>query len=201
MPADLLPAGQLIAVEGCSGRALQESAERLKNHFCRKAGGGISAWDASSLFYELSLGADPLQAPSPRTLLLLYAADLSFRLQWQIRPALSEGQFVIAAPYIETAMAFGQAAGLPAPWLKSLFRFAPAAARTYRIRESRDTAAKIKIKVMDGFVEFGGLMVGKNSCSGTRKDLQQKVISYLVEKEAQGVCRKIPSRLPARLPA
>ena len=50
-------------------------------------------------------------APSARTLLLLYAADLAFRLRWQIRPALAEGRTVVAAPYVDTAVAFGRAAG------------------------------------------------------------------------------------------
>ena len=55
--------------------------------------------------------------PSPTTppanpllgrLLLLYAADLAFRLRWEIRPALAEGYTVVAAPYVETAVAFGE---------------------------------------------------------------------------------------------
>ena len=44
----------------------------------------------------------------PRTLLLLYAADLAFRLRWEIRPALAEGHTVIAAPYLDTAFAFSR---------------------------------------------------------------------------------------------
>ena len=67
-------------------------------------------------------------APSARTLLLLYAADLAFRLRWEIRPALAEGRTVVAAPYVDTAMAFGRAAGVPVGWLTNLFRFAPPAA-------------------------------------------------------------------------
>ena len=43
--------------------------------------------------------------PRPRTLILLYAADLAFRLRWQIRPVLEEGTHVIAAPYLETVVA------------------------------------------------------------------------------------------------
>src|SRR5204863_7343087 len=87
--------------------------------------GGISRWDASGVFQDLAVADSGAGAPSPRTLLLLYAADLAFRLRWQIRPALSEGRTVVAAPYVETAMAFGRAAGLPPGWLINLFRFAP----------------------------------------------------------------------------
>ena len=34
-----------------------------------------------------------------------------FRLRWEIRPVLEAGGVVIAAPYVETAVAFGAAAG------------------------------------------------------------------------------------------
>src|SRR5207244_10549402 len=86
---------------------------------------GISRWDASGVFQDLAVADAAAGAPSARTLLLLYAADLAFRLRWQIRPALAEGRTVVAAPYIDTATAFGRAAGLKAGWLTDLFRFAP----------------------------------------------------------------------------
>ena len=66
------------------------------------------------MFQELAVADEAAGAPSARTLLLLYAADLAFRLRWQIRPALAEGRTVVAAPYVDTAMAFGRAAGLEA---------------------------------------------------------------------------------------
>ena len=60
----------------------------------------------------MGLGKRKHRTASPRTLLLLYAADLAFRLRWEIRPALDAGQTVIAAPYLDTAFAFGRACGL-----------------------------------------------------------------------------------------
>ena len=42
-----------------------------------------------------------------RTLALVYAADLAFRLRWEIRPVLDAGGVVVASPYVETAVAFG----------------------------------------------------------------------------------------------
>ena len=86
----------------------------------------ISRWDASGLFGEL--GAQPRRRhdASPRTLSLVYAADLAFRLRWEIRPVLEAGGVVIAAPYVETAIAFGGGCGLPEQWLRELLRFAPA---------------------------------------------------------------------------
>ena len=59
--------------------------------------GGVSRWDASGLFDELVAGGEQAGRPSARTLLLLYAADLAFRLRREIRPTLAEGRTVIAA--------------------------------------------------------------------------------------------------------
>src|SRR5207247_852286 len=108
--------------------------------------GGISRWDASGVFQDLAVADAEAGAPSARTLLLLYAADLAFRLRWEIRPALAEGRVVAAAPYVATAIAFGRAAGLPPGWLKDLFRFAPRAAEA-RYVDGTDARS--------GFIGFG----------------------------------------------
>jgi hypothetical protein len=138
---------RLIAVDGVDAAAVLTAARRALGSPSR---GGISHWDASGVFQDLIVAEENAGAPSPRTLLLLYAADLAFRLRWEIRPALAEGQTVVAAPYVETAVAFGRAAGLPAGWLANLFRFAPRAAdRLFVPRPSASTAAGA-----DGFVGF-----------------------------------------------
>ena len=138
---------RLIAVDGADVSAVLAVARRALGSPSR---GGISHWDASGVFHELAVADDAAGAPSPRTLLLLYAADLAFRLRWEIKPALAEGATVVAAPYVETAVAFGRAAGVPAGWLANLFRFAPRA--TEHCFAHR--AAK-RGKHVDGFVRFG----------------------------------------------
>jgi len=110
---------RLIAVDGVDPAAVLAEARAALGSPAR---GGISKWDASGVFQELAVADREAGAPSPRTLLLLYAADLAFRLRWQIRPALSEGRTVVAAPYVDTAIAFGRAAGLKPAWLTNLFR-------------------------------------------------------------------------------
>jgi hypothetical protein len=116
-----LSRGRLIAIDGLDLHAVRvaarETVRRIGAAHC-----GVSHWDASGVFHELDLVHGPA---SPRTLLLLYAADLAFRVRWEIAPALAEGQSVIAAPYVATAMAFGRAAGLERSWLANLLRFAP----------------------------------------------------------------------------
>ena len=109
---------RLIAVDGANGRALAAAAQRVAHDE------QISRWDASGLFEQLIMNGDDISATSPRLLLLLYAADLAFRLRWEIEPALAEGRPVVAAPYVDTALAFGRACGFQAKWLNNLFRFA-----------------------------------------------------------------------------
>jgi hypothetical protein len=138
---------RLIAVDGVDPAAVLAEARAALGQPSR---GGISRWDASGVFQELAVAEAAAGSPSARTLLLLYAADLAFRLRWQIRPALAEGRTVIAAPYVTTALAFGRAAGLPPSWLMNLFRFAPRAheRRFAHATASRAAAAK------GGFVAF-----------------------------------------------
>lgn len=116
---------RLIAIDGSRGADLERSADRLATAL-RQRGVTcvISRWDASGLFGELAHTSERPTA-SPRTLSLVYAADLAFRLRWEIRTALEAGAVVIAAPYVATAVAFGAACGLPEQWLRELLRFAP----------------------------------------------------------------------------
>jgi len=141
------PKAELIAVDGVDAAAVLADARAALGAPAR---GGISRWDASGVFQELAVADETAGAPSARTLLLLYAADLAFRLRWQIRPALAEGRTVVAAPYVETAMAFGRAAGLDPRWLSNLFSFAPRA----RTRRFVHTSHARRKTAKDGFVGF-----------------------------------------------
>jgi len=138
---------QLIAIDGVDPAALIASARAVLGSAAR---GGISKWDASGVFQELAVADEAAGQPSARTLLLLYAADLAFRLRWQIRPALAEGRTVVAAPYLCTAWAFGRAAGLSSSWLMNLLRFAPRVHEQHFAHSSGVRAAEVG----QGFVGF-----------------------------------------------
>jgi hypothetical protein len=157
---------RLVAIDGANGRALLTAAQRM----APKNGGGISRWDASGLFDQLIMNGDDISAASPRLLLLLYAADLAFRLRWEIEPALAEGRQVVAAPYIDTAIAFGRACGLPAKWLNRLFTFARRPSERHIAGE-----AAAQSRAASGFVEFGCTHVtqldGRALATRTRKYL------------------------------
>jgi len=137
---------RLIAVDGVNSRALVASAQKIATQ--SGAARGISRWDASGLFEQL-LVADDVSTVSPRLLLLLYAADLAFRLRWEIEPVLAEGRHVVAAPYVETAVAFGRACGLERKWLNNLFRFARKPSARHVVRTAAGAA-----RSSAGFVEF-----------------------------------------------
>jgi hypothetical protein len=163
---------RLIAVDGVDAEAMLSVARRSLG----AAGqGGISHWDASGVFQELAVAGSAAGLPSPRTLLLLYAADLAFRLRWEIRPALAEGNTVVAAPYIETAMAFGRAAGIPAGWLSNLFRFAPHPAQRVVVVASPQRLRRH----VDGFVGFGCQQVGGRPAGRSPREIMHATAEEL----------------------
>lgn len=150
------PRGRLIAVEAARGVDAERGAAKLRDALRgkrRRIRAGVSRWDASGTFYELGMGGRKVRGLSPRTLLLLYASDLAFRLRWEIEPALAGGQVVIAAGYVETAIAFGEAAGVPPKWTAELFRFAPRPDVCLHAKSDKDSPGW-KRRPMDGFPEF-----------------------------------------------
>src|ERR1035438_2740850 len=134
---DTGPRGRLVALDGTNGVMLRSEAERLAGICCHPGDPAWSLWDASNTFYEMRMAKAKNLTPTARALLLLYASDLLFRLRWEIEPTLKEGRTVVAAPYVESAMAFGVAAGLPKGWIKELFRFAPKPAASFRLKEKK----------------------------------------------------------------
>ena len=151
--------GRLIAVDGTRGKdvtlAANDIVEKLKHHGVECA---VSRWDASGLFTDLAAGIKDERNVSIRTLSLVYAADLAFRLRWEIRPVLEAGGVIVAAPYIDTAVTFGTICGLDEAWLQLLMRFAPAA--DYRgLADERKIERPWKRRFDRGYAEYGALML------------------------------------------
>lgn len=165
---------RLISLDGVNANALKDAARSLAAA-SRRHRAGISQWGASGIFDELTVAEADAGTPSPRTLMLLYAADLAFRLRWEIRPALDDGRLVIAAPYVSTAIAFGRAAGLDPVWLSDLFYFAPAASELHMI----DPAPAKQIADRHGFVEFCWRRLEKRLGGLTRLQLMDRTRRHL----------------------
>jgi thymidylate kinase len=165
---------QLIAIDGVNAKALKDAARSLAAAN-RRHTAGVSQWGASGIFDEIECAEPDAGTPSPRTLLLLYAADLAFRIRWEIRPALDEGRMVIAAPYVSTAIALGMAAGLEAAWLADLFTFAPAAAGHHLV----DASPAALVADRKGFVEFAWQRLEQRLGGLTRLQLMDRTRRHL----------------------
>jgi thymidylate kinase len=191
MSATVPVKGRLIALEGSGGRPMTVAAKFLARELRRPdVEIGSSPWDASDIFFQIAQGARGLPGPSPRTLILLYASDLAFRLRWQIRPALENGATIIAAPYLETAIGFGRAAGLPQPWLRQIFEFAPPAEETFRVPEDT-TVMDRRGTTANSFLEFCLAQLRNGPGSWDTEAIRCGCLSHLSRLEARGKCRVV----------
>jgi hypothetical protein len=178
--------GRLISIDGSRGndvtRAAVDAAEALRRDGVESA---ISRWDASGLFADLAAAGGDSNL-SIRTLSLVFAADLAFRLRWEIRPVLEAGGVVIAAPYVDTAIAFGAAYGLDDEWLRSLLRFAQPADIRGRARE-RKIDRPWKQRADRGYAEFGALMLDTTAPKRVSKAARNRTMAWLDDARGRGV--------------
>jgi len=166
--------GALVAIDGVNGAAVTRAARDASARLARAERGGVSMWDASGIFGDLTVAGEDAGQASARTLLLLYAADLAFRLRWEIRPKLESGRSVVAAPYIATAVSFGRAAGLDEAWLTNLFNFAPPPTESRAV-----TAAPARNGSRDGFVELACETICERKGGPKRKDVLKRARTFL----------------------
>ena len=185
------PRGRLLALEGAGARLLKDQARRLGGlHRHARKPAGVSSWDASGVFFELEMRNKDVSGPSPKTLMLLFAADLGFRLRWEIVPLLEEGRSVVAAPYVESCIALGKAFGVSRRWLVDLFSFAPKAEACYRIDEPvRPSAGGEKTR---GYVEHSVNLLNANSLIWDLAEVHGRVVAYLEALERRGGCKAFP---------
>jgi hypothetical protein len=171
--------GRLIAIDGSRGKDVNASADAVAAGL-RQAGIEcvVSRWDASGLFGDLAVAAKSNRNISTRTLSLVYAADLAFRLRWEIRPVLEAGGVVVASQYVETAIAFGAACGLREEWLRELLRFAPAADLRGRAEE-RKIDRPWKRRTDRGYPEYGAVMLDASAPRKASKRAREKMMQML----------------------
>jgi thymidylate kinase len=178
--------GRLIAVEGSIGPALTAAAKSVARALRDATGaGGFSAWDSSGIFTELAAADTDVSTASARTLVLLYAADLAFRVRWHITPALEAGESVVAAPYVESAKALSIAAGLPKRWLDELFAFAPKPSICYRLHPARRRERR---SGRHDYAQWFSAAVGANGHGVDAETLRAKSTAYLNALQARRRC-------------
>jgi hypothetical protein len=181
--------GRLIAIDGSRGKDTTAAAAAVIAALeAKRIDCAISRFDASGLFGELAVAARGDGPISARTLLLVYAADLAFRLRWEIRPALDAGGVVIASPYVETAVAFGAACGLEEAWIRELLRFAPKPNLRARAEE-RKINKGWKPRVDRGFAEYSAAMLAASSPKLASKSARREAMALLNKPRGRKVYR------------
>jgi hypothetical protein len=179
MAEKVAAADRLVAIDGSRGRDVSHAAEALAAEV-REQGAAclISRWDASGLFGELAQADDQQRHISARTLALVFAADLAFRLRWEIRPALEAGHVVIAAPYVDTAVTLAMASGLTEQWLRDVLRFAPQA-KTRCLSRERKAGRGWKPRLDRGYPEYCAAMLGDTDPSFNARRARAAMIEFL----------------------
>jgi hypothetical protein len=119
----------------------------------------------------------------------MYAADLVFRLRWEIEPALAEGRVVIAAPYVETAIGIGVGLTLPEAWLREVLRFAPAADLT-RVARERKPGRGWRPDTARGFGEFSAMVLATSAPGFKRRAARRRAMKWLAETLEPRVTRR-----------
>jgi hypothetical protein len=177
--------GRLIAVDGSRGKDVTVAAGQIAAALKRDGVDCVvSRWDASGLFTDLAAGGRNDRNVSIRTLALVYAADLAFRLRWEIRPALEAGGVVVAAPYVDTAAALGAIHGLGEEWLRLLMRFAPAP-------DFRGLAAERKIdkpwkrRADRGYAEYVAMMLATTAPKRVSKGGRRRMMELLDQSRSR----------------
>lgn len=161
--------GRLIVIDGSRGKDTAAGADAVVAALKRDGiECAISRWDASGLFGELAAAARGERDISPRTLALVYAADLAFRLRWEIKPVLEAGGVVVAASYVETAVALGAACGLDESWIRQLLRFAPRPDHRGRALE-RKIDSPWKRRTDRGYPEYCAALLEGSSVRASRR--------------------------------
>jgi hypothetical protein len=181
--------GRLIAIEGTRGKDTAAAAAAVIAALT-DAGieSAISRFDASGLFGELAAAGHGDRNISIRTLTLVYAADLAFRLRWEVRPVLEAGGVVIAAPYVETAVAVGVAYGLSEPWIRELLRFAPKPDVHARADErKRDRGWKPRLD--RGYPEYCAAMLEHASPKLASKQARRNAMALVDRRKGRKVRR------------
>jgi hypothetical protein len=181
------PPGRLIALDGTRAKDLGAAAEAVAAALRdRRVECAVSRFDASGLFGELAAAGGDRNI-SARTLALVYAADLAFRLRWEIRPVLEAGGIVIAMPYVDSAVAIGVSHGLDEEWIRDLLRFAPAAHLRSRSEENK-MARGWKATFNRGYGEYcAAMLTGK--AKRQSKSARARAVALLHRRRGRKVHR------------
>lgn len=118
-------AGPLIAVEGLDGSGKTTVMKRIQSEIVslgREA--FLSNWNDASQVYNLSQQLTLEGELEPHMRLVLGAAELAARYQYEIIPALERGSMVILNKYLVSAMAHSRVRGHTPAFVYKVYQFA-----------------------------------------------------------------------------
>ena len=153
----------LIALEGIdlSGRTTQ--VELLRDWLtAQRYHVTTTAWRTSPLISDVLARARLGPPLRPLTYSLLYCADHMDRTQQVIKPALQQGEIVLADRYTYTAFARDTARGLDAAWVRDLYRFSIPPDVVYYLHISPEEAVKRRLALQRQRLEKVEKSAGKD---------------------------------------
>jgi hypothetical protein len=117
-------------------------------------------------------------------------------VRWEIRPVLEAGGVVVAAPYIETAVAFGAGCGLSEEWTRQLLRLAPPADVRARTDERR-VDQPWKRRADRGFPEYCAMMLDASGARKLSKGARREMMRLLAQARGRRIYRASPDGVEA----
>jgi dTMP kinase len=145
-------AGRLFIVEGVDGSGKSTQIALLRQWLVAQGYTVFfSEWNSSPLVKRTTSRGKKRMLLTPATFSLLHATDFVDRMEREIIPALKAGAIVLADRYTYTAFARDGARGLPAGWVRNLYRFAPAPTVAFYFRVPLDVSLA---RILSGRVEL-----------------------------------------------
>ncbi len=147
------PAGILIVFEGLDQSGKQTQAERLKAEMERR-GRTCVLFDfpsyESHIGQEIERGLHGERDYGPDVMQLLYVAN-RYEKKPQIERMLGAGTVVVCDRYLASSIAYGEAQGLDAAWLREVQRYLPPPDLTILLDIAPETAAGRKTSNRDKY--------------------------------------------------
>lgn len=149
----MTPRGILIAFEGLDQSGKETQAARLRERF---AGAGRSVHALSFPDYDTPIGReiraalDGERGFAPDTLQLLYIAN-RHEYRVQIEQWLAAGAVVVCDRYRASSIAYGDAQGLDAAWLRDVQRYLPEPTIVFLLDIAPEEAVRRKAHGRDKF--------------------------------------------------
>ena len=145
--------GVLIAFEGLDQSGKQTQAERLKTALEARRREAVlldfPSYD-TAIGKEIGAGLQGARDYAPDTMQLLYIAN-RYEKKPQIEALLAKGTAVICDRYLASSVAYGEAQGLDAEWLRDIQKYLPQPDLTILLDIAPDTAAGRKTTNRDKY--------------------------------------------------